>query len=209
MADITVPHVFTDGSPIGSTEFNANLFKRIATPASAAVLNGKLDEANIDFSTYPAAIERRHVYRYADIYVSSTAKHVDYPRTLFTDSKARSGEQIPVLGTGIRFYLRNINMTVILFGWCNVTCDLRDNSGVIEIPLMLDGVKTDLTLNTLGNSFASSSGAHEPYFHTRQYQFHRLRVNLSKGWHTLSLGIFSEANMLRFRNRGCAVIAFP
>ena len=210
MADITIPNAFTDGAVISSTSFNQNLFNRIPTPASSSVLHGKLDQANIDFSTYPQALERRHIYRYGDFYISSTSKYVDYPKVLFADSVARTGAQIPVLGTGLRFYLRKANMKVVLIAWCNVLCDSTANATVIELPMLLDGNKQSFTLNSMPNSYsAGPSSVHEPWFHTRQYHTHRLRTNLSKGWHTLSLGVYSQANMIRFRHRGTAVIALP
>ena len=211
MADITIPNAFTDGAPIGSTAFNQNLFNRVGTPASASVLQGKLDEANIDFSSFPQGITRRHIYRYADFYVSSSAKYVDYPKVLFTDDAQRTGAHIPVLGTGIRFYLRKANMKVLLITWCNVLCDTFLASQATEIPMLLNGNKQSFTLNPLpvSCSGAGSSDILEPYYHTRQFQLHRYRSDLAKGWHTLSLGVYSQANMIRFRHRGSAVIALP
>lgn len=223
MATITLPHVFVDGSRASANDAMDNFYNPDLPSQSFESLNGYLDNSNR--SSGWGDLDFRHVRQgaFSSGQMVGKTEPMDFmggtdPEVgIFNpNSEDLPGAYVPISGASIEFYLPD-DPTAVLFTWQIFVGTDVSIAGLAQTPkrqtnlyFFIDGVSQTESKRELPFMFVDTttgSGSID-YNEKRQrvYSGHCLKTNLTAGWHSASLRMWSSANIARVRVRNMKYI---
>jgi hypothetical protein len=226
MATITLPHVFVDGSIASSDEVMENFYNPDLPGQSFETLNGYLDNSNR--ASGWGELDFRHIRQgaFSSGEMVGKTEPIDFmgggsgAASVFnpgtnSDGEAYPGAYEPISGASIEFYLPD-DPTAVIFTWqIFVGTDASFTAAAAStakafLYLLIDGVAQTETKRELPFMFCDDtlSGGAGTFNDRRQrvYSGHCVKTNLTAGWHSASLRIWSSANLARVRVRNMKYI---
>jgi hypothetical protein len=133
--------------------------------------------------------------------------NLDYPSLIFPTSRRAAGDDTPIPGCSIEFYLpfdpSLVVLTWMVQGTNNQT--MGTTTEVSEFRAFLDGS----TMNGQFRVFPQSlDGETKRYFRDRVWSGQAIKGSMSAGWHTFEVRVFNSASNTRVRIRNAKVIYF-
>ena len=197
MADITTPHVFSAGTVIESNQLNQNLYHNQGS--SLRVINGYLDADNKAADT-SWKVKSDHI---------RLTGNLDYPSIVFPTSRRGTGDDTPIPGCAIEFYLP-FDPSLVVLTWTvqgtnNQT--MQTTSNVSEFRAFLDGTAQNAQMRVFPQSLDWVT-AEKRLFRDRVWSGHFIKTSMTAGWHTFEVRVFNSASNTRVRIRNAKVIYF-
>lgn len=209
MADITIPHTFAAGAQVESTHVNDNLYNN--SGSSLRVINGYLDSDNKAADT-DWKVKSDHIRNQTSVHgrMVGLTGNLDYPSLIFPTSRRGTGDDTPIPGCSLEFYLpfdpSLVVLTWTIQGTNNQT--MQEAAEVSEFRAFLDGTQLNSQFRVFPQSLDVTT---KRYFRDRIWSGQAIQsgtTSMSAGWHTFEIRVFNSASNTRVRIRNAKVIYF-
>lgn len=209
MADITLPHTFSDGTLTDAQQIEENIYRpNVTPPTSLSVINGRLDDENRESGW---DIDRSHIQRGAlsgGQTVGSTTNHhyfsQNFPGWSTAGANDTDDRYLMIPGAGQSFYLP-FAPSLVVFTW-SIFHAFPDNTrfpGAVHtantegfIRFFLNGTRVT---DRIAPSLTTRQEGEWEYSRHWAGHFFWSGVSLTKGWHSASLGIAISADLANVR----------
>lgn len=212
MSDISGLNTFSSGTATDSSAVNENFYGKVGT--SYRVINGHLDNDNRD-SSWTIGEDQIRDQAVANGRMVGATGNLDYVGRLSFPANNDDPEAfVAIPGASISFYLP-YDCSAVMLTWliCGATNLSYDGTTVAEMKMYFDESAADKQFRTLPRS---RDPAGSPVYwldpryphRDRFWNGHLLKQNVSKGWHSASIRLFTNGKEVRVRIRNMKVVYF-
>jgi len=205
MPTLTLPNDFT--STLDVTKFNDNFYDAVNSNTSFEMINGWLDEDNMDPSGWPLVVpeQTRRGALVSGDFVAGTV-NLDYFNNWFVRVDTEQGEHpavqhpdsfLPIPGANANFYVPYDEAWVCLkwqIAWTNDSTSTGKHSGLM---LFVNGVPVDSEYRTVRKTCVDKT-THEGRTKARYWSGHHL-LSTSRGWHTAGIRLAADSGLTQTR----------